>query len=115
MKPSTLTRAAAALGLSVFMPALAWAQAGLHVYVPNRLASSVSVYVTNADGTLTAAPPLAGIAGASFTAVSPDQRFTYITATATDKLHVIDTATQATLQIVDTGEAPMGIAVSPDG
>lgn len=94
----------------------AYAQ-GILVYVPNSADGTVSVFQTNANGTLqsVATAPATGLGVNSRAAVRGDQAFVYVTAEATDKLHVINTATNTIVQTVDTGDAPYGVTVSPDG
>lgn len=92
------------------------AQADLLLYVPNSSGNSVSVYRTNADGSLTAVTTIAGVGTSPFgAAVRGDQAFAYIASNGTDQLKVIDTSTNTVVQTVATGNGPFGVAISPDG
>ena len=95
----------------------ALAQEGLLLYVPNSTANSVSVFSTNADGSLTAVTTLAGIGTTpNVAAVRGDQAFAYVTSSASSQLRVIDTSTNTVVQTVAAGlNGTYGVAVSPDG
>jgi fibronectin-binding autotransporter adhesin len=90
------------------------AQAGLLVYVPNQTANNVSVFRTNADGTLTAVTTIAvGVAPAA-AIVRADQAFAYVSNSSTDTVSVIDTKTQTVVQTIAAGDGPRGLALNPD-
>jgi YVTN family beta-propeller protein/autotransporter-associated beta strand protein len=95
----------------------AHAQEGLLLYVPNSTANSVSVFSTNADGSLTAVTTLAGIGTTPrVAAVRGDQAFAYVTSNLTNQVRVIDTSTNTVVQTVAAGlNGAFGVAVSPDG
>jgi fibronectin-binding autotransporter adhesin len=96
----------------------AHAQSGQLLYVSNSASNSVSVYQTNADGSLTAVTTITGV-GASprGVAVRGDQAFAYVASNVSGNVNVIDTSTNTVVQTVATGglNGPFGIAVSPDG
>jgi fibronectin-binding autotransporter adhesin len=96
----------------------AHAQSGQLLYVSNRNSNSVSVYQTNADGSLTAVTTIAAIgAQPRGVAVRGDQAFAYVAlnGAGVNQVKVIDTSTNTVVQTVATGAGPFGIAVSPDG
>jgi len=107
--------AAFAIGASLAC-AQAHAQAGLLLYVTNLFDNNVSVFQTNADGSLAAVTTIAGV-GTTLrgVAVRGDQAFAYITSNGTGEVKVIDTSTNAVVQTIATGAGPFGVAVSPDG
>jgi fibronectin-binding autotransporter adhesin len=96
----------------------AHAQSGQLLYVSNRNSNSVSVYQTNADGSLTAVTTIAAIGTQPRgVAVRGDQAFAYVAlnGAGVNQVKVIDTSTNTVVQTVATGAGPLGIAVSPDG
>ncbi|HEX8962862.1 MAG TPA: autotransporter-associated beta strand repeat-containing protein, partial [Rhodocyclaceae bacterium] len=109
-----LTPALFALGFAL-SAGHAHAQAGQLVYVPNSASNDVSVYRTNADGSLTAVTTIAGINTAEQAAVRGDQAFAYVSASGSNQVKVIDTGTNTVVQTMATGTKPFGVAVSPDG
>jgi len=113
-----LSAACAAFAIGAFLAcAQAHAQEGLLLYVPNYNSNSVSVFRSNADGSLAAVATIAGVGTQpSVAAVRGDQAFAYVTSNASNELRVIDTSTNTVVQTVTTGLAtPYGVAVSPDG
>jgi autotransporter-associated beta strand protein/YVTN family beta-propeller protein len=96
----------------------AHAQAGQLLYVSNNASNSISVYQTNADGSLTAVTTIAAIGTQPRgIAVRGDQAFAYVALNGpgVNQVKVIDTSTNTVVQTVATGASPFGIAVSPDG
>lgn len=90
------------------------AQAGLLVYVPNQLTNNVSVFRTNADGTLTAVTTIAVGTSPFGAVVRADQAFAYVSNFVGDSISVIDTRTQAVVQTIAAGDGPRGLALNPD-
>ncbi|MDO9268513.1 MAG: autotransporter-associated beta strand repeat-containing protein [Methylobacter sp.] len=93
----------------------ALAESGLLLYTPNLDTDNVSVYTTNADGTLTSTSTPGVGNGPVDAAVRGDQAFAYVTNVNADTLSVIDTSNHTVVQTIGTGDAPRGVAVSPDG
>jgi YVTN family beta-propeller protein/autotransporter-associated beta strand protein len=96
------------------------AQEGLYVYASNLFSNDVSVYRTNADGTLTDVTTIDSVGTApAGVAIRGDQAFMYVSGTNDDSLHVVDTRTNAVVQSIPTGtnglNDPRDLAVSPDG
>jgi YVTN family beta-propeller protein/autotransporter-associated beta strand protein len=94
----------------------ACAQSGVLLYAPNFGSSNVSLYTSNANGTLSSTATLTGLGTTPNTvAVRGDQAFAYVTDSISGQLAVINTATQAVVQTVATGNNPFGIAINPTG
>lgn len=109
-------RTVSALALLLLFSVAARAQSGTLIYVSNFADDSVSVYSTNADGTLTPVTTLAGMGvGPAGTAVRGDQAFAYVVSNTSQEVRVIDTRTHTVVQTVAGLNLPLGIAVSPDG
>ncbi|HEX7036585.1 MAG TPA: beta-propeller fold lactonase family protein, partial [Pseudomonadales bacterium] len=94
------------------------AQEGVLVFAPEVDGDSISVFSTNADGSLTPVTTITDLNGVGGSlprrvAVRPDQAFAYLTLSADNRVAVIDTATLSVVQTVATGDAPFGIAISP--
>jgi len=106
---------ASGIALSVLSGGKAYAESGLLLYTPNNGSGNVSVYTTNADGTLASTSTLAVGNGPAYAAVRGDQAFAYVTNNTDNTLSVIDTKTNTVVQTVATGGGPRGVAVSPDG
>ncbi|MDY6983456.1 MAG: YncE family protein, partial [Pseudomonadota bacterium] len=98
-------------------PGLASAQEDLYVYVSNLFSNNVSVYSTNANGTLSAVTTFGGVGtGPAGVALRGDQAFMYVVGTSNDSLHVVDTRTNAVVQSITTGlNGPRDPAVNADG
>ena len=109
---------ARASALAVFLhlaSGIAAAQQGLLLYVPNAGDTNVSVFRTNADGTLTVVTTIAGTGTQPFSvAVRGDQAFAYVASTITDELRVIDTATN-TFTTLSGFSRPEFAAITPNG
>lgn len=93
------------------------AQEDLYVYATNLVSDNVSVYSTNADGTLSAVTTFGSVgSGPAGVAIRGDQAFMYVAGTNGDSLHVVDTRTNTVVQNITSGlNGPWGLAVSPDG
>src|SRR3954470_7276203 len=76
------------------------AQEGVFVYTPDNTGNSVSVFRTNADGTLTAVTTITGVTAPETVTVRGDQAFAYVTLNTTNRLAVIDTATNTVVQTI---------------
>ncbi len=106
---------AAGAALAALVSGEAHAQSGLLLYTPNSGSNNVSVYTSNADGTLAATSTLAVGNTPVYAVVRGDQAFAYVTNNNANTLSVIDTQTNAVVQTVAAGAGPRGLAVSPDG
>jgi autotransporter-associated beta strand protein/YVTN family beta-propeller protein len=105
---------------SFLMGTTAYAQGSL-LYVSNTTGdNSVSVYTTNADGTLTSAGPKISTGGLNpvYVAVRPDQAFAYVPNSNSRDITIIDTATQTVVGSpvsVSAASDVLGLVLTPDG
>ncbi len=104
-----------ALSLVASTPGRARAQEGLLLYVPNQTTNNVSVFQTNADGTLSSVSTISVGNGPAQAVVRGDQAFAYVTNNTTGTVSVIDTRTQTVVQTISAGSGPRGLTLSPDG
>ncbi|MBM4441076.1 MAG: beta-propeller fold lactonase family protein, partial [Candidatus Rokubacteria bacterium] len=119
VRPSWLPWSLAGMVAAVLLlwsHAPAVAQADLLMYVPNNTAGTVSVYRTNADGTLTAVTTITGFSTPVEATVRADQAFVYVAnAVAAGTVSVIDTRTNTVVQTFTVGDTPRGLALTPNG
>jgi len=95
---------------------------GKFIYVTNYLSDSVSI-LNAADNTETArvllAPDVNPVRSSKYqplqVALTPDDRFAYVTCFASDEVRVIDTAAKNVIAAVRVGKAPFLLEVTPDG
>jgi len=93
--------------------AFAPSAAAREVYVANAGAGTVSVIETTANAVVATVP----VGGKPVdVAISPDGATAYVTDTAIDSVHRIDTATRQPVGApIEVGDGPRGIAIAPDG
>lgn len=116
---STDWRRALLLGqLSTFLagfllPHTTFAQEGPFVYVPNRNTASVSLIDIPGQAVQ---PGTIGVGDQPFSiAVRGDQSLVYVSNFNSNKVSVIDTATNTVVATIPVGDSPIAIALSPDG
>ena len=111
--PAVACALLAGTALMALSSGIAHAQQGLLYYVPNGVSDSVSVFSTNANGSLTPVTTISGIGNnPEQIAVRGDQAFAYVSLNIDNQLKVIDTRTNTVVQTLSTVTGPRGVAVS---
>jgi len=95
---------------------------GKFIYVTNYLSDSISI-LNAADNTEVArvllAPDVNPVRSSKYqplqVALTPDDRFAYVTCYASDEVRVIDTANKNVIAAVRVGKSPFLLEVTPDG